>query len=123
MSRYCAVGVYWADRPDAPELLAVEGRMVVFDTLEIARQTLPRLGGGRPEIWDAAKETVSFLPIAPTGFNRLAIITGYDPYDVPTGLRSKGILSEAHGRDWRRHVYWRHVLEPLIAWADALAPV
>ena len=123
MSRYAAVGVYWADRPETPEFLAVDGRMVVFDTAEIARQTLPRLGAGRAESWDAARETVSFAPPLVTGFNRLAIFTGYDPYDVPNGFRSKGIRSEARGLDWRWHVYWRHVLDPLVAWADGLDKV
>ena len=121
MSRYAAVGIYWADRPETPEFLAVDGRMVIFDTAEIARQTLPRLGAGRAESWDAAQEVVSFSPHHKSvGFNRLAIFTGYDPYDVPGGFRSKGIRSEAHGLNWRWHVYWRHVLDPIIAWADGL---
>jgi hypothetical protein len=120
-SRYAAVGVHWADRPQSPEFLAVEGRLVLFDTAEIARQTLPRLGAGRSESWDASQETVHFTPAVAGGFNALSIFTGYDPYDVPNGFRAKGIYSEAKGLDWRRHVYWRHVLEPLVAWADGQA--
>ena len=120
MSRYAAVGVYWADRPETPEFLAVDGRIVLFDTLEIGRQTIPRLGSGRAESWDAKQETVSFSPPQNKGFNRLALFSGYDPYDVPSGFRARGIYSEAAGRDWRSHVYWRHVLEALIAWADGV---
>ena len=119
--RYVAVGVYWADRSDRPEFLAVEGRLVVFDTAELASQVLPRLGVGRIEQWDAARETLAFTPLVRRGFNRLALFTGYDPYDVPNGFRALGIYSEAEGRDWRHHVYWRHVLETLIAWAEGLA--
>jgi hypothetical protein len=121
VSRYAAVGIYWADRPDTPEFLAAEGKVVLFDTAEIARQTLPRLGAGRAESWDAARETVTFSPPVSNGFNRLAVFTGYDPYDVPAGFRSKGIYSEALGRDWRSHVYWRHVLDVLIRWADQVS--
>lgn len=120
MSRYTAIGVYWADSPGTPEFLAVEGKVVLFDTLEIARQTLPRLGAGRADLWDLSREQITFVPSSPTGFNRLALFTGYDPYDVPNGFRSKGIYSEAAGRDWRSHVYWRHVLDTLIAWADGV---
>ena len=114
MSRYCALGIYWADTPETPEILAVEGKVVLFDTVEIARQTVPRLGCGRQEIWDVSRETLRFEPETKSGYNRIALITEYDPYDVPNGMRAKGIRSEARSLDWRWHVYWRHVLEVII---------
>jgi hypothetical protein len=122
-SRYTALAVHWADRPDHPEFLAVEGRLLLFDTLEIARQTVPRFGSGRQEVWDAAREVIQFLPAAlphSGAFNRISLYPGYDPYDVPNGFRAKGVYSEGRGRDWRSHIYWRHALEALVAWADQI---
>ena len=116
--RYCIIGVHWADNGDKPELLAVNGQIVIFDTANIARETLPRLYAGRRHVWDAAEETLTAIDFSVAGFNRLSIWTGYDPYDVPNGFRQKGIYSEAESRDWKHHVYWRHVLPELLAWAD-----
>ena len=122
-SRYTAAAVHWADAPDHPEFLAVEGKILLFDTLDIARQTIPRLGSGRMERWDSDQESLTLLPELPAGsggFNKISLFHGYDPYDVPNGFRAKGVYSEAVGRDWRHHIYWSHALKPLIAWADAL---
>lgn len=118
--RYCVCGVHWADAPDAPEFLAVDGKIVLFDTLEQARDVLPALGRGRFSAWDADRETLFFTPLVRPGegFNRLAIWTGYDPFDVPNGFRSKGVWSEAQGRDWKHHVHHREVLPVLLAWAQ-----
>lgn len=120
---YCVVGVHWADAPDQPEFLAMDGKIVVFDTLAVAREVLPRLFAGRLHRWDATKETLFALQLhAGKGtFNRLAIWTSYDPYDVPNGFRAKGVYSEAHGLDWKHHVLWAHVLEPMLLWADSFA--
>jgi hypothetical protein len=118
--RYCCVGVHWADAPDSPEILMVEGKVVVFDTLPLAREVIPRLFSGRQHAWDATQEVLFALELSRTGFNRLSIFTGYDPYDVPGGMRSKGVWSEAEGRDWRYHVYWNHELDVLLSWADTM---
>ncbi len=122
-SRYCIVGIHYADAPDKPEILAINGQVVVFDTLNMAREVLPRLSAGRPEFWDKTREVVCFSPLlrAPDSFNRLSIYTGYDPYNCPNGFLSKGIRSEAVGLDWKNHVYWRHVLPQMLLWADNLA--
>lgn len=118
---YCVIAVHWADSPGGFEFLAIDGQIVIFDTLSIAQETLPRLMAGRLHRWDAEKEILYCLDLSPGGFNRLAIWTGYDPYDVPNGFRARGVYSEAHGRDWRHHVLWAHTLSGLLAWADSFA--
>ncbi|MCW3053300.1 MAG: hypothetical protein JWN14_2470 [Chthonomonadales bacterium] len=120
LSRYCIVGLFYADSGDKPDFLSFEGKLVTFDTLEIAQDFLPMMGGGRPCAEDVSRETFSFSPISRRSFNRAVIYTGYDPYDVPGGFRTKGVYSEAHNRDWRWHVYWGHVRLEMMAWANAL---
>lgn len=117
---YCVVGITWADSPDKTEFLAVEGKLVVFDTLAIAQETLPRLFGGRQHAWSADRETLVGIEMTREGFNRLAIWKSYDPYDVPNGFRSKGIWSEGQSRAWKHHVMWHTVIKALVAWADDL---
>jgi hypothetical protein len=119
-NRYVVLGVYWADNPDTPEFLAVEGKIVVFDTLWTAQSFVPLLGSGRATHWDAAKEDCRFSPLVRRGFNRIAIFTGYDPHDVPNGFRAKGIYSESATREWKNHMHWGEALTPLQAWADKL---
>jgi hypothetical protein len=120
--RYCIVGIHWADCPDKPEILAIDGQVVVFDTVAVAQNVIPRLGAGRIEHWSADRETLLFSPLCKVGgFNRLSIWTNYDPYDVPNGFRAKGVYSEAEGRDWKHHAYWHHVLPAILAWADDLS--
>lgn len=117
--RYCAIGVFWADNPDAIEVLCIEGKVVLFDTVQAAREVIPRLGSGRIECWDATQEKVTFVPmVTARGFNRLWLLTNYDPYDIPNGLRRLGIWSEAKGRDWKYHTIAWHVIGALVAWAD-----
>jgi hypothetical protein len=111
LSRYCIVLVHYADRPGGSgQPLCVEGKVVIFDTLEQARDVVPRLGGARMEAWDRDREVIYFTPLVRTGFNKLTIATGYDPYDVPNGWRAMGVYSEAAGRDWRHHCHiWGEV--------------
>lgn len=118
--RYVVVGIYWAHTPDKVQVLAINGQVVVFDTVEMARWVLPALSGGRMCHWSADQETITFSPMQPKGFNRAVIITGYDPYDVPVGMGAVGIRSEAEYRDWHSHVFWRHVMEGMLAWADGI---
>jgi len=120
LSRYCIVGLFYADSGDQPDFLSFEGRLVTFDTLQIAQDFLPLLGGGRLYSQDVARETFTFSPISRKSFNRAVIYTGYDPYDVPNGFRTKGVYSEGHGQDWKHHVYWGHVRLEMMAWAEAL---
>lgn len=120
LSRYCIVGLFYADSGDQPDFLSFDGKLVTFDTLEIAQDFLPLLGGGRLYMQDVASETFSFSPISRRSFNRAVIYTGYDPYDAPNGFRAKGVYSEAHGRDWQHHVYWGQVRREMMAWAESL---
>jgi len=108
-SKYCALGLYLVGA-DKPTLMASNKRIVLFDTLAIAQEVLPILGGeGRFASWDAGKETCFWTPIEPSGFNRAAILTAYDPSDLPANMPN-GILSEARGREWKYHVMWSHVM-------------
>lgn len=116
--RYVVLGLYYAEQPDKVQLLGIEGKIITFDTVAVAQQFVPRLGGGRLDAWDTAGESCWFTPLVRQGFNRVDILTGYDPYDVPNGARSAGIWSEAEGRDWRYHVHWCDIWRELMAWAD-----
>jgi len=102
---YAAVGIYRSGQA-RPSLLSANGKVIVFDTPQMARHVLPLLGGGRIAAWDADKETVCFTPIDPQGVNRACILTGYDPYHLPAGLP---LRSETRLRAWRNHVMWQHV--------------
>ena len=101
---YAAVGIYLPGS-DRPTLMSANGRVIVFDTPEVARHFLPLLGGGRPGCWDTEEETICFAPIDRDGVNRACILTGYDPYNLPPGLP---VRSETRQKEWRRHVHWAH---------------
>lgn len=120
--RYVTVGIHWADNPDNPEFLAVEGKIVIFDTLAEAQEILPALMPGRLHLWDGEQETLYACDLQKTGYNRLSIWKGYDPYDVPNGFRSKGVYSEGEGRDWKYHVHMSQVIRALLKWADDMNP-
>ena len=106
---FAAIGIYHSD--DRLTLLSSGGRVIVFDTPAVARHFLPALRPGAIDYWSADVETVWFSPIAPGYINRAAIITNYDPYNLPPGLP---VCSEVHAQEWRRHVYWNDVLRGLI---------
>jgi hypothetical protein len=117
---YACAGIRWHDREGALQPLAVDGRLVLFDTATVCRSFIPRLGPGRFPMWTPDRETLFFSPIDTEGFNAVVILTGYDPYDVPAGFRRMGIWSEGKGRDWRYHCQYGHVYKALMAWADKL---
>jgi hypothetical protein len=116
---YCVVGVFYPHAPDSVQLVAIDGKVLVWSTVEEARNVAPRLGAGRLEHWSADRETICWTPLYRQGFNRASILTGYDPYDVPNGFRRMGIWSEAEGREWRSHILWTNVARELLDWADA----
>src|ERR1041384_6037682 len=97
---YAAVAVYLAGK-DHPTLLNVDGRVVIFDTPEMARWAMPQLGGGRPASWSDDREWIYFNPISTVGVNRACVVTDYDVYNLPP---NHPVLSEARGRDWKRHI-------------------
>jgi hypothetical protein len=73
------------------ELMSSGGRVIVFDTAEIAWEWLPLLGGGRPYSADARSLSVCFLELSAVAPNRARVVAPYDP-----GERTP----------WRRHVIW-----------------
>jgi len=89
----------------APRLLAADGKVVLFETAVMARQFMPQLGGGRIPTWSNDGETLCFTPIDPKGINRVALVTGYTPHNLPVGAPVK---SEVKGKEWKNHVMWFH---------------
>lgn len=88
-------------------LLAVGGKIVLFDTKQIAREFLPILGQGRVGSWSADGETLSFTPLDPRGMNQCILVTDYDPYNLPAQMPG-GILSETRLKEWRSHIMFSH---------------
>ena len=115
--RYCVLGIHYY-RSDHPEFLQVDGKVVIFDTIDQARGYVERMSAGRFCAWDGEQEHAFFTPKVTTGYNEITIWTGYDPYDVNTGFASKGVKSEAKHLDWKRHVHVQEVWRTLLAFAD-----
>lgn len=86
-------------------LMAVDGKIVLFDTVEIAQQWIPQLGMGRQTHFSRDGETAYWTPMDPNGINRAVLLTGYNPHSLPPNMPG-GILSETLGREWRHHVMW-----------------
>jgi hypothetical protein len=104
--RYCVLGLEWANNPGQIEFLAVEGKVVVFDTLMNAKDSAERLAAGRQHFWGADGETIYYSPLSLGGCNKISVWRNYDPYDAPTGMARVGVRSEAEGRDWKHHAHW-----------------
>jgi hypothetical protein len=104
--RYCVLGIEWANNPGVPELLAVEGKIVVFDTLTNARDSAERLAAGREYFWTGNNEVIYYSPLSLNGCNKISVWRNYDPFDTPVGMARLGIRSEAEGRDWKFHCHW-----------------
>ncbi len=102
---YAVIGIYPPGK-DKPQLMSANGRVLIYDTPEIAKQVLPMLGNGRRALLSADGERVSFIPIDPKSVNRAVVLTGYDPYNLPAGM---GFRSEARLQEWRRHIMWSYV--------------
>lgn len=115
---YAVVGVVHAGKTD-PSVLSVKGKVVVFDTPEIARNFIPRLGNGRITRWKDA-DTCYWLEIDPNGIGTAVVLTDYDVYDVPARMEipiagNKGIRlihSESRLREWRHHIMWNYAFFP-----------
>jgi hypothetical protein len=101
---YAVIGVYHAGE-SKPSLLSGNGRVIIFDTPQMAIDFLPLLGRGRLTRWSDGGETASWLPLEREGINRASVLTGYDPYNLPPGAP---VPSESPIREWRNHVHWMH---------------
>lgn len=88
-------------------LLAVGGKIVLFDTKEIARNFLPILGEGRFASWSEDGETLVFTPFLPEKMNKVVLITDYDPYNLPAQMPG-GIRSETKLMGWKSHIMFAH---------------
>jgi len=73
------------------ELMSSSGRVIVFDTAEVAWNWLPQLGGGRPYSSDVRSLSLWFMEVSTTVPNRARVVSPYRPDEKPP---------------WRRHVIW-----------------
>jgi len=100
------VALCWYPRPkDPPRLIAANGKVVLFETVAMARQFIPQLGAGRIPRWSRDGETCTFFPLDPRGINQVAIVTGYTPHNLPAGAP---VRSEVKNKPWKSHVMWFH---------------
>ncbi len=90
MKDYAAISVY-SPRTHRWELMSSGGRIIVFDTAEMAWNWLPLLGGGRPYVSDARSLSLCFVEISSAAPNRARVVSPYR-------------LDE--NQPWRRHVIW-----------------
>lgn len=103
---YVAVGWYpWGK--NTCSLLSVGGKVVLFDTMQIAREFLPILGQGRMSHWSPDGETLVFTPVDPSGMNKVVLVRDYDPYNLPAQMPN-GIRSETKSMQWRNHIMFTH---------------
>ena len=73
------------------ELMSSNGRVIVFDTAELAWNWLPLLGGGRTFSSDARNLSVCFHTISSAAPNRARVVTPYLPEE---------------SFPWKRHMIW-----------------
>ncbi len=90
MRDYAAVAVF-SPASRRWELMSSGGRVIVFDTAEMAWNWLPLLGSGRPYSADARSLSLCFMELSATAPNRARVVTPYHPDE---------------GQPWKRHVIW-----------------
>ncbi len=78
------------------ELMTVHGRVVVFDTAQMAWEWLPTLGQGRVSSSNERERSMAFLEISCLLPNRARVVSSY-------------ALGEAI--PWKRHVIWTEAFE------------
>lgn len=87
---YAAVAVV-SPVTGAWELMSSGGRVIVFDTAQVAWEWLPLLGQGRPYTADARNLRLTFQEVSATLPNRAQVISPYRPDEAPP---------------WKRHLIW-----------------
>ncbi len=90
MPDYAAVSVF-SPRTRRWELMSDRGRVIVFDTAEVAWNWLPLLGGGRTYASDARSLSLCFLELSGVAPNRARVVTHYMPEERAP---------------WRGHIIW-----------------
>jgi len=73
------------------ELLSVKGRVVVFDTAQVAWEWLPTLGQGRISLTNEKGLSLCFAEISRTLPNRARVVSPYFPQET---------------QPWRKHLIW-----------------
>jgi hypothetical protein len=87
---YAAVAVF-SPLSGRWELMSSGGRVIVFDTAEVAWDWLPLLGGGRRACRDRSNLSVAFPEISMNAPNRARVVDHYNPGEKTP---------------WQRHVIW-----------------
>ena len=90
MPEYAAIGVVHPTTGQW-ERMSAGGRVIVFDTAELAFSWLPLLGGGREYRVDRVRREICFLEIRTDQPNRANVISPYDPGEQ---------------YPWKRHIIW-----------------
>lgn len=118
--KYCAIGIYLIGHENPSLMRAARddadgepGKVVLFDTITMAREWIPQLSLGRPCVWSRNKETITFrlppdvMQVGPAnyGYDKACIITDYDPYNLPSGMPAD-LKSEVLGMAWKCHIMW-----------------
>src|ERR1051325_6114863 len=96
MADYAAVAVF-SPRPRWWGRMSDGGRVIVFDTAEMAWNWLPLLGSGRPYSADARSLSLWFMEISSTAPNRARVVAPYFPDER---------------QPWKRHVIWTEWWRP-----------
>ena len=73
------------------ELMSSDGRVIVFDTAQVAWEWLPLLGQGRQYSADEQRLMLSFWEVSEVLPNRVRVVSPYCPEE---------------GQPWQRHVIW-----------------
>src|ERR1051326_4352417 len=87
---YAAVSVF-SPVTQRWELMSDGGRVIVFDTAEVAWNWLPLLGGGGPYSADLRALTLCFAEISRMAPNRARVVSPYRPDEK---------------QPWKHHVIW-----------------
>lgn len=100
-----------------PTPITVNGKLVIFDHAEQARNYIYLFGNSRETVFDTL-DSVHWTPLKFDQPNRALIVTEYDPYNAPAnwdatkhdGTKYR-IRSETHGMEWKHHIHAAYVFE------------